>query len=69
MMGIGISLDIPDVPLLAPQPPLRGTRLRTALLNYGGNLIRGNRCGIGLRKPTSRSRWATPAAPTCTLSA
>jgi hypothetical protein len=50
MMGIGISLDIPDVPLLAPQPPLRGTRLRTALLNYGGNLIPGNRCGIGLRE-------------------
>ncbi len=49
MMGIGINLDIPDVPLLIAQPPLKGTRLRTALLDYATDLIPGSRCGTGLR--------------------
>src|ERR1700722_6178837 len=39
MMGIGINLDIPDVPLLIAQPPLKGTRLRAALLDYATDLI------------------------------
>lgn len=49
MMGIGINLDIPDVPLLIAQPPLKGPRLRTALLDYANDLITGSRCGTGLR--------------------
>jgi hypothetical protein len=48
MMGIGIDLDIPEVPLLIPQPPLRGDELRTALLDYASDLIPGVRCGSGL---------------------
>jgi hypothetical protein len=48
MMGIGIDLDIPDVPLLIPQPPLKGKRLRPALLDYADDLIPGSRCGTGL---------------------
>jgi hypothetical protein len=48
MMGIGIDLDIPEVPLLIPQPPLRGDELRTALLDYASDLIPGTRCGSGL---------------------
>jgi hypothetical protein len=48
MMGIGVDLDIPRVPLLIPQPPLRGDELRTALLDYANDLIPGARCGIGL---------------------
>src|ERR1022692_3539906 len=45
MMGIGIDLDIPEVPLLIPQPPLRGDELRAALLDYANDLIPGMRCG------------------------
>jgi hypothetical protein len=48
MMGIGIDLDIPDVALLIPQPPLKGTHLRSALLDYANDLIPGSRCGTGL---------------------
>ncbi len=48
MMGIGIDLDIPEVPLLIPQPPLRGDELRAALLDYASDLIPGFRCGSGL---------------------
>src|ERR1700677_2374923 len=49
MMGIGISLNIPDVPLLSAQPPLKGTSLRTALLDYANDLIPGSRSGTALR--------------------
>jgi hypothetical protein len=49
MMGIGISLDIPDVPVLIAQPPLKGTRLRTALLGYANDLIPGSRYGTELQ--------------------
>jgi hypothetical protein len=48
MMGIGIDLDIPEMPLLIPQPPLRGHELRTALLDYASDLIPGMRCSSGL---------------------
>lgn len=48
MMGIGIDLDIPEVPLLIPQPPLTGDELRAALLGYARDLIPGMRCGSGL---------------------
>ena len=48
MMGIGIDLDIPEVPLLIPQPPLKGSELRAALLDYANDLIPGLRCGNGL---------------------
>lgn len=51
MMGIGIDLDIPEVPLLNPQPPLRDSELRAALLDYANNLIPGMRCGTGLGEP------------------
>jgi hypothetical protein len=49
MMGIGISLEVPDAPLLISQPPLKGARLRSALLDYANDLIPGSRCGTGLR--------------------
>jgi hypothetical protein len=48
MMGIGIDLDIPETPLLIPQPPLRGDELRAALLDYASDLIPGMRCGSEL---------------------
>lgn len=37
--GLRIHLAIPDVPLLGPQPPLRGARLRTALVDLAADLI------------------------------
>lgn len=48
MMGIGIDLDIPEMPVLIPQPPLQGDELRAALLDYASDLIPGMRCGVGL---------------------
>lgn len=51
MMGIGIDLDIPEVPILIPQPPLTGDELRAALLDFAGDLIPGMRCGSGLGEP------------------
>jgi hypothetical protein len=48
MMGVGIDLDIPEMPLLIPQPPLKGNHLRSALLDYANDLIPGSRCGTGL---------------------
>lgn len=37
--GASIYLDLPDVPLLGPQPPLTGDRLLAALLDVGVDLI------------------------------
>lgn len=34
MSGIAVELDFPDVPLAAPQPPLSGTHLHTALSQH-----------------------------------
>lgn len=39
MLGLQIDLDVPDVPLVGPQPPLIGTRLATALLDYSDDLM------------------------------
>ena len=37
--GLRIHLDIPDVEVIGSQPPLRGERLRSALLDLAGDLI------------------------------
>ena len=44
-MGMSLELDFPDVPLAAPQPPLRGPRLRTSLSELGDDLIPGLQIG------------------------
>ena len=41
MMGLQIDLDVPDVPLVAEQPPLRGDQLLTGLLDYADDLMPG----------------------------
>jgi hypothetical protein len=52
MMGIGIDLHIPaGVPILEPQPPLRGTDLLTALVEYGRDLVPDLRIGPDLGSP------------------
>jgi hypothetical protein len=51
MMGLGIDLDIPEVELLPPQPPLVGHELRSALLAYGNDLIPQARVGTSLGEP------------------
>lgn len=38
-LGVAIRLAIPDVPLLGYQPPLRGSRLRDALLDLGADVL------------------------------
>lgn len=38
-LGFEVVLDIPDVPVAGSQPPLRGERLRPALLDLGKDLI------------------------------
>lgn len=37
--GLRIHLDIPNVAIAGPQPPLRGTRLRDALIDLASDLI------------------------------
>lgn len=50
--GISVELDVPDVELTVPHPPLTGTRLRTTLVDIGDDLIPGvtigYRAGSGL---------------------
>jgi hypothetical protein len=40
-MGIQVVLDIPEIKLIGPQPPLRGTHLRTALVEFGADVVPG----------------------------
>lgn len=37
--GHGVHLSAPDLPLLGPQPPLRGERLVSALLSIGNDIL------------------------------
>lgn len=41
-MGVQINLDVPDVPLVGYQPPLRGSRLVSSLIDLGSDLIPGS---------------------------
>lgn len=50
-MGIGVQLECPDVTLAAPQPPLRGARLRSALVELGSDLIPGVPVAPQLERP------------------
>jgi len=56
MMGIQVDLAFPDVGLIGPQAPLRGTHLRQALADYLSDLI-----------PTSPSATVTTSAPDLTI--
>ena len=47
MMGVAIELDIPDVRLRSAPPPLRSASLRTALVDYGHDLIPNARICAG----------------------
>lgn len=40
-MGIQVVLDIPEVKLVGPQPPLRTSELRAALIDFGADIIPG----------------------------
>jgi len=40
-MGMQVGLELPDVPLLRPQPPLRGLTVCSALMSSSGALITG----------------------------
>jgi hypothetical protein len=46
--GISVELAAPDTELLAPQPPLTGNTLRTALVDCGAELVPGVRIGRDL---------------------
>lgn len=50
MLGVQMDLDVPDVELLAPQPPLRELNLTTALRDYSDDLLPG-----GTSKPAERA--------------
>lgn len=41
-MGVQVSLDLPDIEMVGAQPPLRGTHLRTALVEFGSDLVPGS---------------------------
>lgn len=60
MLGIWVELDFPDVPLIARQPPLRGSGLRTAITEWIDELI--PRSALRLDAPTltfvvGSTRW------------
>jgi ThiF family len=38
-MGLKVTLDVPDVPILGVQPPLVGATIRSALTSHAGQLI------------------------------
>ncbi len=40
-MGVQVALDVPDIEHIGPQPPLRGTHLRSALVDLGADLVPG----------------------------
>jgi hypothetical protein len=40
-MGVQLVLDVPDIELVGPQPPLRGTRLCASLADLGDDLVPG----------------------------
>jgi hypothetical protein len=46
--GMAVELDSPDARLSAPQPPLRGNRLRSGLVELGTDLVPGSAIGVGL---------------------
>jgi hypothetical protein len=46
--GISVELTVPDTELLAPQPPLTGDTLRTALVDSSAELVPGVRIGRNL---------------------
>ncbi len=50
MMGIEVQLDVPDLDLVAPQPPLRAQRLAEGLLDYAEDLIPGG-SSVGSQRP------------------
>lgn len=50
MMGIQLELDVPDVELLVPQPPVRGDKLASGLLDYGNDLLPG-----GSSRPSAKA--------------
>lgn len=46
-MGVRVFLDLPEVELAFPQPPLRGTSLREGLVSLGHDLIPGSTITVG----------------------
>ncbi len=40
-MGVQVVLDVPEVKLIGPQPPLRGKHLRAALVDFGADVVPG----------------------------
>lgn len=46
MMGLQVGLDLPDLALVRPQPPLEGDRLVDGLLAYSDDLMPGGSSGI-----------------------
>src|SRR5712692_11711869 len=40
-MGVQVVLDMPEIELVGPQPPLRGTHLRSALVDFGADVVPG----------------------------
>lgn len=41
-MGVQVAIDVPDIELVGPQPPLRGNRLSAALVDLGDDLVPGS---------------------------
>jgi hypothetical protein len=63
MMGIQIDLDVPDIGLRTAQPPLRGTNLPAALLDYSADLLPGGSARPSATPDVTFALGDTPAPP------
>jgi hypothetical protein len=50
-MGLAVQCDCTDLPFATVQPPLRGTRLRSALIDIGADLIPGTQIAARIDGP------------------
>ena len=68
-LGFEIYLALPETELLAPQPPLRGTRLRSGLLDLSNDLIaparlhRGERVDVAVALGRTEISGLAPSVP------
>jgi hypothetical protein len=60
MTGLRVDLDIPDLPLVGPQPPLRGSSLQAALDDFAADLIPGGSAPGPGRPELTIALGATP---------
>ena len=64
MAGLHIDLDVADVGLIREQPPFRGDRLRSALVDYSDDLLPGGSSRSSARPDITFALGDSPAPTT-----